>query len=665
MPAILPLLTKDKSKRRKKKYGFIHHQHNNNIIVPTIALCSLLSVLYYLSTQLLLTKNDWYHSDNYVDKNCRLLSPIQQPDLSQLSSQRRERYVSVQDAIRHAWQGYANVVGLDSTPGGTIPYDDLSPVSGTAFSWLNYAATLYDSIDTLYLANLTEEYEQAVHWATTYDIQTTSIQATKTFGTFVYDYYFFFLVFADAIRPQNLHLIEYSLRVIGGLLGAYSLSGDPRLFATAQNAADAILEGPFKASPTIIPRPFNVLAPTSHFWDWKATIQRTYQAIYNFGRNRFTEEHRRNSLAGFGSFGLEFSFLSTFSGDSRYRKVSDNIFRHVMAYEKNGIVPNSWDVLTGEPITRGGSLGSGSDSFYEYLLKIPLLESCYYDVGMEMFADSCTVSGKKHLEQYEKTVKEALGPYHTRRGSISDLSDSEFVFPIEHRNRYDHLLCFLPGLLALGASVENGSSKQNDMSLAHNLMEGCAALYKISATGLSPDTAFLQQNSVVTVDPAYYLRPEYVESLFVMYRTSKDESIQEMGWSVFESLEKYCRLEVGGYAGLKDVNQIPPAHVDDMPSYFLAETLKYLLLLFGPDDYISLDDFVFTTEAHPLRKLKLDEKHEDLPFCILQSRPPAPVPWALLLIVSCIATTILGLFYIVWKVSKILLSIRNDKSKTL
>ena len=477
------------------------------------------------------------------------------------------------------------------------------------------------------------------------------------------------MIFANAIRPNFfvcIHLVEYSLRIIGGLLGAYSLSGDPRLFATAQNAADAILAGPFKASPTIIPRPFNVLAPTSYFWDWKAIIQRTYQALYNFGRNRFTEEHRRNSLAGFGSFGLEFSYLSIVSGDSRYRKVSDNIFRHVMAYEKNGIVPNSWNVLTGEPITRGGSLGSGSDSFYEYLLKIPLLDNCYYDVGMEMFVDSCTVSDKNHLEQYEKTVKEALGPYHTRQESISDLAGSQFVFPIEHRNRYDHLLCFLPGLLALGASTQDGSSKQNDIVLAQNLMEGCAALYKISATGLSPDTAFLQPNSVVTVDPAYYLRPEYVESLFVMHRISKDESIQDMGWRVFESLEKYCRIESGGYAGLKDVNQIPPPHMDDMPSYFLAETLKYLLLLFGPDDYISLDDFVFTTEAHPLRKLKSDEEDEDVPLCILQSRPPVPVPWTLVLIVSLIATVVLGLFYFIWKLSKAFLALRNNyKSKTM
>ena len=115
---------------------------------------------------------------------------------------------------------------------------------------------------------------------------------------------------------HSIKTFEYSLRVLGGLLGAYSLSGDPRLYAAARNAADSILEGPFQASPSIIPRPFNVLAPsTSSFndcswlWDWKAAIQRLYRSIYSMARNTFTHEHQTNSLAGFGSFAIEFSFI--------------------------------------------------------------------------------------------------------------------------------------------------------------------------------------------------------------------------------------------------------------------------------------------------------------------------------------------------------------------
>jgi mannosidase alpha-like ER degradation enhancer 2 len=72
-----------------------------------------------------------------------------------------------------------------------------------------------------------------------------------------------------------------------------------------------------------------------------------------------------------------------------------------------------------------------------------------------------------------------------------------------------------------------------------------------------------------------------------------------MGRTIFESLIIHCRTEAG-YAGLKDV--VSKEKSDLMPSYFLAETLKYLYLLFAPDEALDLDRTVFNTEAHPLRR---------------------------------------------------------------
>ncbi|KAL3905060.1 MAG: hypothetical protein SGILL_009829, partial [Bacillariaceae sp.] len=389
-------------------------------------------------------------------------------------------------------------------------------------SWLNYGATLHDAIDTLYLANLTAEYDRAVELATNYNIHSTSLEATKTF--------------------------EYSLRIIGGLLGAYSVSGDPRLFAVAKKAADAIIDGPFQASPTILPRPFNVLAPTAAWWDWKAQIQRLYKLFYTLGRNYLTPEHQWNSLSGFGSFGVEFSFLSQISGSSEYRTLSDSIFRHVAKYEKKGIAPIGWSVLTGVPEREGGSLlGSGSDSFFEYLLKIPLLDRCHYDRGMEMYSDQCTVSDKAHLEMYQKMVKESLHPAYSNRWQIGD--GEQLKIPNEFGSRYDHLLCFLPGMLALGAHTQQPALKEEDMLLAHDLLRGCEEMYKISPTGLSADTGYLKQGRFSPADSSYYLRPEFVESIFVMYRITKNENLQELAWEIFESLESYCKIEEGGYAG--------------------------------------------------------------------------------------------------------------------
>ena len=56
-----------------------------------------------------------------------------------------------------------------------------------------------------------------------------------------------------------------------------------------------------------------------------------------------------------------------------------------------------------------------------------------------------------------------------------------------------------------------------------------------------------------------------------------------------------------GYVGLRDVRKAPPKHDDTQQSFFLAETLKYLYLMFGSNDEINLDEWVFNTEAHPLR----------------------------------------------------------------
>ena len=130
------------------------------------------------------------------------------------------------------------------------------------------------------------------------------------------------------------------------------------------------------------------------------------------------------------------------------------------------------------------------------------------------------------------------------------------------------------------------------------------------------------------------MRPEYVESLFILYKLTGKEQYQEMGYEVFQSLEKYCKTEFGGYVGVKDVDDPSKGNVDDMPSYFIAETLKYLMLLFGPDDLLSLKEYVLTTEAHPMMRQTRFGKEKILPHTYMQAElsdeayvVPAPFPW--------------------------------------
>ena len=59
-----------------------------------------------------------------------------------------------------------------------------------------------------------------------------------------------------------------------------------------------------------------------------------------------------------------------------------------------------------------------------------------------------------------------------------------------------------------------------------------------------------------------------------------------------------CKVEAG-YSGIRNVNILKSAD-DVQQSFFLAETLKYLYLLFSDDNLLDLNQWVFNTEAHPL-----------------------------------------------------------------
>lgn len=99
----------------------------------------------------------------------------------------------------------------------------------------------------------------------------------------------------------------------------------------------------------------------------------------------------------------------------------------------------------------------------------------------------------------------------------------------------------------------------------------------------------------------YLLRPEAVESFFILHQLTGDPVYREWGWEVFLAIEKFCKTKYG-YGALPDVRDTQAEPRDSMESFFLAETLKYLYLLQDPDTEIDvLNKHVFNTEAHPLR----------------------------------------------------------------
>ena len=89
---------------------------------------------------------------------------------------------------------------------------------------------------------------------------------------------------------------------------------------------------------------------------------------------------------------------------------------------------------------------------------------------------------------------------------------------------------------------------------------------------------------------------------------TKNPLWRQHAWDIFKALERWTRVEAGGYASLKSVTGRVPK-LDKMESFFISETLKYLYLIFCDDDVLPLKGidkdvggkmFVLNTEAQPI-----------------------------------------------------------------
>ena len=128
-------------------------------------------------------------------------------------------------------------------------------------------------------------------------------------------------------------------------------------------------------------------------------------------------------------------------------------------------------------------------------------------------------------------------------------------------------------------------------------------MYSEQRTGLAPEFVRFGGGRMLIGAAHNLLRPEAIESMFYMWRFTKDPKYREWGWRMFLAFEKYSRVPQGGYVGLKNVMKEDSPRDDKMETFWLAETLKYFLLLFSEDSLLNLETHVLNTEAHPLRVL--------------------------------------------------------------
>ncbi|CAJ1334152.1 unnamed protein product [Effrenium voratum] len=181
----------------------------------------------------------------------------------------------------------------------------------------------------------------------------------------------------------------------------------------------------------------------------------------------------------------------------------------------------------------------------------------------------------------------------------------------------DHLTCFLPGALGLdvfhhslevlgGVSVQPhllSKDRAVELTLAHRLTQSCVHMYFRTGSDLAPEITRFSSQGLRDDHGSMHniLRPETVESLYVMWRSTKLQIYRNWGQRLLSAF--YRQKTTFGFAGLHNVNT-PSSKRDDMPSFFMAETLKYFFLLFSADSVLPLDHFVLSTEAHPLPMLR-------------------------------------------------------------
>merc|ERR1712073_20219 len=292
-------------------------------------------------------------------------------------------------------------------------------------------------------------------------------------------------------------------------------------------------------------------------------------------------------LSEFGTLHMEFAYLSDATGDPKYKQAVENVRRAVRAAERpKALYPNYLNPRTGKWGQQHTSVGALGDSFYEYLIKEWLRSGKKDNVAKDMF-DEAALDIEKHLVK-----KSASGLTYIAEWKYGRTED-----------KMDHLACFAGGMYGLAAHEEKDSNSERWMKIAEGITNTCHESYDRTDTKLGPE-AFrfsdaVEARALKSNERYYILRPETFESYFILWRLTHDQKYRDWGWEAVQALDKVCKAP-GGYTGVKNVYQIDSPKDDVQQSFFLAESLKYLYLLFSDDHLISLDEWVLNTEAHPL-----------------------------------------------------------------
>jgi len=441
----------------------------------------------------------------------------------------------VKQMFYHAYDSYIKYA---------YPYDELQPLTCTGRdTWGSYSLTLIDSLDTLAVMKNYTEFQRV-----------TRVLEDK-------------LSFEDDI---NVSVFESNIRILGGLLSAHLYSKEAGLDLDGSWPCDGpLLRLAVKIADKLVPA-FNTSTGMPF-------------GTVNFARGVPLNETPVTCTAGVGTFIVEFGTLSRLTGNKTYENLALKALHAINSFKSPiGLVADHIDTSTGKWRGSESSIGSGIDSFFEYLLKGSILLEL--PELLHMF--------KEHYSAIVKYLKQ--GDWYMWAG----INDGKITKPWQQS-----LETFWPGVQAMFGDIE---------SAHRSLLNYFQVFYKFGAL---PEFYDISREKPVSNREGYPLRPELIESTLHLYKATKDPILLQFGKDMVNMIEKRTKTKCG-YATLKNVES---GQLDNrMESFFLAETLKYLYLLFDEDNQLNKpktfkhkinktnqtcllgQGYIFNTEAHPV-----------------------------------------------------------------
>lgn len=494
-------------------------------------------------------------------------------------NEREQRLAAVKESFVHSWGGYKEYAWKQ---------DELAPLRGghsTTFG--GWGATLVDSLDTLWMMGLKEDYEAAIKAVEEIDFSTA--------------------------RLEQLNVFETTIRYLGGFLGAYDLSGGKHtiLLKKAKEVGD-LLYGAFDTP--------NRMPVTR--WKWEEAKKGVKQ-----------EAHESSLVAEVGSLTLEFTRLAQLTGDVKFFDAIQRITDVLDQQQNQTALPGLWPVMMDAKLGKftdvGFTLGGMADSTYEYLPKQHLLLGGLTEQYRKMYETTMNPV-QKHIFFRPMTPDNADILFS---GSVRVNEDADLIVA---DYKAQHLGCFTGGMVGIGAKIFD---RADDLKTARQLVDGCIWAYNHTQNGIMPEIFAMvpckddeckwdeqkwlkavatryEKNDRITEgmsdeekgrwvaedqrlpkgftsinDRRYILRPEAIESVFIFYRMTGEKKYQDAAWRMFTAIENCTRTDIAN-AAIDDVTAKRPVRDERMESFWLAETLKYFYAIFADPEVLSLDDYV-------------------------------------------------------------------------